>query len=819
MPFDAYTARFGAHQGRITPVNHATSVGPEGVVDGTTASIVSAAAEPFVLADGDEFRVIVDHGAEQVMLFDEDDFATIATASAAEVAAAIQANIGPARILSGVEPFAFVDGDELTIRVDSGADQVATMETADFADIGAATAAEVAAVLAASWVAVTVSEIAGRVVVVSDSTGPTAQLEVTDGAANSELGFAEVPVYGSNGVVAADDGGNISLASATVGAFGCLRVRDPANDNANQVFNFSIEEVCGTTGSFSFVLGHDRIEMLDTLEPTDFVRITQSAVTMNDADILRVRGTLRVPDGMASGYDWRLAFIVGTYEEVIDLRSDDFADEFFQLIDLGVNVSQIASDDIAIELELRGPAGEVEVELPAAYLDIVTAEEGAADMLLLNRVPYPGQTGVPALVPTNVNLMIVSTNGDAVDASTIAVTIDGVLAYDAGSGGFQVGFSGSVTSATGPSSNDFSISIDVSAQTYASEQEITVEVEADTVGASASLADSYVFTIADTIPPTVVGASPRGTKVVRVSFSEDMLLDVSSVGALNSDNYTFDRLSQPAVEISAVSVAAVEGSTTSVDVLLDVEQTFNALYRVTVSNVEDDAGNAVVAPDNTADFNGFVCPIPAGRDFNLWRMIGEINRREDVTHELEAVLTILQDPLDLMLCAVDEWTDILDPDLAPENFIDAMLVSLGNPFRFDLDIADKRRLLSVLVAIYQSKGTAFGIIDAVFFFLGIEIEINPLNSFEDGWILGEGELGDDSYLYPGDSALRYSFEIISPVGLTEDQRSKMLSIADYMKVAHEHIVRIVEPELLNADDTWILGEGELGQTTALSQTI
>ncbi|MGK3967658.1 hypothetical protein WMF38_26235 [Sorangium sp. So ce118] len=41
----------------------------------------------------------------------------------------------------------------------------------------------------------------------------------------------------------------------------------------------------------------------------------------------------------------------------------------------------------------------------------------------------------------------------------------------------------------------------------------------------------------------------------------------------------------------------------------------------------------------------------------------------------------------------DSFTDILDPDLAPEPVLDLMLGELVHPFPFDVPINDKRRLI------------------------------------------------------------------------------------------------------------------------------
>lgn len=819
MALDDFTSHFGVAQGRLNPAHHQTSVDPDGnVIDGTRATLLSGSTEPFVLAAGDEFLIVVDMGEEQQLVFDPTDFADITIATAAEVAAAIELHIEHAKLFSSAEPYSFTDGDTLQIRVDNGPDQVATFEAADFADIAAATATEVALVLDAAWTGVSAVEIGGRVYLESASTGTAAELHIQGGLANDELGFSTLESHGSTPVTATDVGGQVQLESDLVGELGCLNVNDPLFSNANQVLNFSLDQACGTTGGFAFVLGFDSPGHQVTLEPGDFIEIEQAGIDFNDADIMRVRGVFRVPNTLPSTHSWSLRLEVGGYTQQIARAGQGalaYPEAEYALIDFGANVSQLVGvQTVTIGLHLVGAAGEIEVELPAVYLDILTFQENAPAMLLLNRNPHQGKTRVPA--DYVIQLMICSCNGDAVDTTNTTITIDGVVAFTANA--FQNGYSGGAVPGVGPSSDDALFIISTIGQGFASDQEIVIEVDSQTVGPSATLIGAtYSYFVDDTVEPTVVAASPRSKKVVRVTFDDDVKQEsaTASDDALNPANYLIDRLSVPAMELTVVSVTSV--SSTTVDLLLDTEQTFNALYQVSVTDVVDDAGNVIAPPNNNATWFGFVPNIPAGRDFNLFRMLSELNRRDDINIEdLEALMKALQEPLDLVLCLIDEWTDILDPDLAPEPFIDAMLIGLGNPFRFDLSLADKRRLLSVLVAIYQAKGTKFGIEDAIFFFQGIEVEVRPVLAFEDGWILGEGELGEDTELFPSSSALRYTFEIVSPVTLTDEQRETMLKVADYMKVGHEHI-RLIEPTTITPNNFWLLGEGLLGEDTELDE--
>ena len=265
-----------------------------------------------------------------------------------------------------------------------------------------------------------------------------------------------------------------------------------------------------------------------------------------------------------------------------------------------------------------------------------------------------------------------------------------------------------------------------------------------------------------------------------------------------------------------LSVDAI--SATSVDLNVNFAQSHNALYEVSVVRVADVAGNEIAAPSNTAQFYGFTPDVPDGRAFEMLDMLPRYNVRIDTSFDMNDFVRVLQDPLNVTLCLIDRWVEIFDPERATGVFLDALLCQLGNPFKFILNETEKRRLLSVLVPIYQSKGTKLGIIDAVFFFMGIEINLVAINEGV-SWTLGVSELGEETIFATVNRRLLYSFEVIVPVVLTTAQTATMLSIIDYMKAAHEHIVRVIEPSIPVIDATWILGEGGLGEDAQLAQTV
>ena len=69
-------------------------------------------------------------------------------------------------------------------------------------------------------------------------------------------------------------------------------------------------------------------------------------------------------------------------------------------------------------------------------------------------------------------------------------------------------------------------------------------------------------------------------------------------------------------------------------------------------------------------------------------------------------------------------------------------------------------------------------------------------------------------------SLRETIEILADeFHLTDEERKRMLSIIEYMKPAHTHLARIVEPPTPPPEDRWILGESYLGEDTVLTEEV
>jgi len=52
--------------------------------------------------------------------------------------------------------------------------------------------------------------------------------------------------------------------------------------------------------------------------------------------------------------------------------------------------------------------------------------------------------------------------------------------------------------------------------------------------------------------------------------------------------------------------------------------------------------------------------------------------------------------------------------------------------------------------------------------------------------------------------------------LTEEERRHVRAVVDLLRPGHSHFVSLIEPTAPPADETWVLGDGELGAATALA---
>lgn len=192
--------------------------------------------------------------------------------------------------------------------------------------------------------------------------------------------------------------------------------------------------------------------------------------------------------------------------------------------------------------------------------------------------------------------------------------------------------------------------------------------------------------------------------------------------------YTLTPVNLPAVTpgvSSIVSYGETVGQMLGVTIVVDDDLSPEINYQIAETGI---TGIAVDSVHNVSIFTARGFDFPADRSLDLINYVPSDVRKEDTTEELSDFIACLQEPLNFLLNDIDHWIDILDSDLAPENFVDLMLADLANPFVFSnpLSLTQKRRLVGSLVAIYKLKGTVLGCQTAIQFFLGMPSEFVPM---------------------------------------------------------------------------------------------
>ncbi len=173
----------------LTKISAAATLNLQTAVAAATAgSVTSTNAEPFALVSGDDLDIDIDGGGPSTATF---------TGTAATITA------------TNVETYVLTDGWTLLVEINNGGVQTVTFNTAEFVNIAAATALEVAAVMNAELTDCQVDTTGGAPRITSDLEGTGAEIDVSGGTANGALGFSTTPVTG---------GGNVANRAAVTGA-------------------------------------------------------------------------------------------------------------------------------------------------------------------------------------------------------------------------------------------------------------------------------------------------------------------------------------------------------------------------------------------------------------------------------------------------------------------------------------------------------------------------------------------------------------------------------------------------------------------------
>jgi hypothetical protein len=201
----------------------------------TSGQVTGTTSGPWALMPGDDLDVVVNGGAPASATFN--------------AAAAV-------RTAATTGPYALSNGQTLTVKIDGGAVQTITFATGNFVAIGAATAAEVAAVISAGLAGALVDVNANAPRITSETVGTASHVEVTGGTANGALGFATAVVNGTGnvariaavtfaeakaiieaavvGTLVTSSSGRLRIATTTAGAGGAVQVN--ASSTADDEF-------------------------------------------------------------------------------------------------------------------------------------------------------------------------------------------------------------------------------------------------------------------------------------------------------------------------------------------------------------------------------------------------------------------------------------------------------------------------------------------------------------------------------------------------------------------------------------------------------
>jgi phage tail-like protein len=454
-----------------------------------------------------------------------------------------------------------------------------------------------------------------------------------------------------------------------------------------------------------------------------------------------------------------------------------------------------------------------DLELPGAVVDTITEDSAAtARPTLINRDPEPSETGVPQSASISFDLTDIGVDGISLAATQ--VYINAVLAFNAGT--FLSGFNGPGSAYSNPQADTLRVTIDPTSS-FAAEQLVAVRVVSNTVGNANPFDQTYSFTIEDTSAPLIALVQGVGLRRVRVTFDDPMVmgevLQISGAyqtyDALRAENYSLLRQETPAVNVTVERVERVDDFT--VDLVANIDLSVATLYRLFVSNVKNVTGYAILAL-SPYDFTSYNSVQPAARSWDLYNMLPAINRRDDASGDLRKFMACLQDTTDVILASIDDFLDIQDPLRADEQYVDALLQHLGDPFtpRINVSLEDKRRLIGLLTAIYKQKGTEAGILNAIRVLVGVDCTITPYDGTT--MFLGIDSLNNTFVLSASQRFIVRAFNVTSPVVLTGTQRKDIAYIVDLLRPANTHFVALIDPGLGELDHL-LLGTSELGNVS------
>lgn len=144
-----------------------------------------------------KLQAILTLSSSPVVGLEYDDVSVIYRKEGGSFAAKSLTPIAATLTSANAQNYVLTNGQTLIVEIDGGSAQTITFITAQFSDIGAATAAEVASAINSNLTGAAASASSGSVVITSSTTGDSSKVEVTGGTANTALGFSTTATTGS----------------------------------------------------------------------------------------------------------------------------------------------------------------------------------------------------------------------------------------------------------------------------------------------------------------------------------------------------------------------------------------------------------------------------------------------------------------------------------------------------------------------------------------------------------------------------------------------------------------------------------------------
>lgn len=194
--------------------------------------------------------------------------------------------------------------------------------------------------------------------------------------------------------------------------------------------------------------------------------------------------------------------------------------------------------------------------------------------------------------------------------------------------------------------------------------------------------------------------------------------------------------------------------------------------------------------------------------------IKEILDNKHISRDLDDLLYAFQEVFDEMMEDINNFVDIIDPDLCDEKFLDSMFYEMG--FRLFEDIqlgtTQKRKLVKSLITLYSQKGTESGLKNALWSLMNINTTLRS-KWRDDCFTLGVSELQNNTELAPEKKPHKYHYttEIHLDQEVSDQERDLIEKIVEF--VIEKHLrYKIYEPGEDEEDtlSNWMLGQSQLG---------